>query len=178
MSVFGKVEEFNGSKEDWPQYVERLGHFFAANDITEDDKKKEIFLAVVGPAMFNILRNLLAPKKPGDHTYKENVEVLAKHFKPSPSEIVERFKFHSRFRKQEESVSTFVAELCSLSKYCNFGDTLEVMIRDRLVCGINDDGIQRRLLAEQDLTYKKAVELAQSLETALQNMKDLKTKKD
>ena len=71
-----------------------------------------------------------------------------------------------------------MAELHSLSEYCNFGDTLEVMIRDRLVCGINDDGIQRRLLAEQDLTYKKVVELAQSLETAMQNMKDLKTKKD
>ena len=55
---------------------------------------------------------------------------------------------------------------------------MEVMIRDRLVCGINDDGIQRRLLAEQDLMYKKAVELAQSLEMAVQNMKDLKTKKD
>ena len=91
---------------------------------------------------------------------------------------MERFKFHSRFRKQGESVSTFVAELRSLSEYCNFGDTLEVMIRDRLVCGINDDSIQRRLLAEQDLTYKKAVELAQSLEMAVQNMKDLKTKKD
>ena len=52
------------------------------------------------------------------------------------------------------------------------------MIRDMLVCGINDDSIQRRLLAKQDLTYKKAVELAQSLEMAMQNMKDLKTKKD
>ena len=75
-----------------------------------------MFLSVVGPATFNILRNLISPKKPGDHTYKENVEVLAKHFKLTPSEIVERFKFHSRFRKQGESVSTFVAELRSLSE--------------------------------------------------------------
>ena len=71
-------------------------------------------MAVVGPATFNILRNLISPKKPGDHTYKENVEVLAKHFKLTSSEIVERFKFHSRFRKQGESVLTFVAELRSL----------------------------------------------------------------
>ena len=44
MSAFGKVKEFEGSKEDWPQYVEQLGHFFAANDITEDDKKKKNLL--------------------------------------------------------------------------------------------------------------------------------------
>ena len=40
------------------------------------------------------------------------------------------------------------------------------MLRDRLVCGINDDSIQKRLLEESNLTYKKAVELARGLETA------------
>ena len=148
--------------------------FLGVNDITEDGEKMEIFLAVVGLATINILRNHIAPKKPGDHTYKETVEVLVKLFKPTPLEIVEQFKFHSHFRKQGEFVSTFVVELRSFSEYCNFGDTLEVMIRDRLVSGINDDSIQRRVLAEQDLRYKKAIELAQSLETAVQNMQDLK----
>ena len=30
-AVFGKVGEFDAAKEEWPQYVERLGHFFQAN---------------------------------------------------------------------------------------------------------------------------------------------------
>ena len=33
--VFGKVEEFDGNREDWTQYVKRLGHFFDASSITE-----------------------------------------------------------------------------------------------------------------------------------------------
>ena len=37
------------------------------------------------------------------------------------------------------------------------------MLRDRIVCGINDPCIQRRLLAESELTYKSAFELARSL---------------
>ena len=36
-----------------------------------------------------------------------------------------------------------------------FGDSLEDMIRDRLVCGISEETIQKRLLAESKLTYKK-----------------------
>ena len=48
------------------------------------------------------------------------------------------------------------------------------MLRDRLVCGINDDGLQKRLLAEPDLTYVKAVDLAQRNETASQQVQDLK----
>ena len=137
---------------------------------------RAVFLSVVGASTYRILRNLVAPKKPGEKTYDELIDALSSHFKPTPSEIVERCRFHSRARKPGESVATFVAELRSLSEFCNFGDTLDTMIRDRLVCGINDDAIQRRLLSEPGLTYTKSVELAQSMETAAQNVKELKTK--
>ena len=52
------------------------------------------------------------------------------------------------------------------SKHCNFGQPLDDMLRDRLVCGISDGTLQRRLLAEPDLTLKKALQLAQAQETA------------
>ena len=38
-AMLGKLEEFDATKEDWPQYVERLGYFFKANGITEAGKK-------------------------------------------------------------------------------------------------------------------------------------------
>ena len=40
------------------------------------------------------------------------------------------------------------------------------MLQDRMVCGIADGHVQRQLLAEPDLTLKKALELAQAQETA------------
>ena len=100
------------------------------------------------------------------------------HFCPALSEIIERFKFHRRSRQPGESVCTFIAELRLLSEFCNFGDTLDVMIRDRLVCEINDVTIQKRLLAEPGLTYKKAVKIAQAAETAAQSLKELRGKPD
>ena len=135
-------------------------------------------MTVVGPATYKLLRNLVAPEKPVAKSYEQNVKALSDHFRPTPSEIVERCKFHSRFRKPEESVATFVSKLRCLSEFCNFGTTLEVMIRDRLVCGIKDDSIQRRLLAEPKLTYKRAVELAQGMERAAENVQELKGEKN
>ena len=44
------------------------------------------------------------------------------------------------------------------------------MLRDRLVCGINNEWIKQRLLAEAKLTYAKALELVKGLETAAQNI--------
>uniref|UniRef100_A0AAQ4NRX0 Gypsy retrotransposon integrase-like protein 1 n=1 Tax=Gasterosteus aculeatus aculeatus TaxID=481459 RepID=A0AAQ4NRX0_GASAC len=47
------------------------------------------------------------------------------------------------------------------------------MLRDRLVCGINDDRIQRRLLSETDLTFEKAFKIAVAAEAASKNVQDL-----
>ena len=117
----------------------------------------------------------MSPDKPGDKDFAVLVDKLSQHFKPTPSEIVERYRFHSLSRRPGESVSTFVSELRSLSEFCNFGGSLDVMIRDRLVCGINDDGMQKkRLLSEPGLTYAKVVEISQGIEMAAQNVKDIK----
>ena len=129
---------------------------------------------MIGPCTFKVLRNLLAPDKPRDKTYAQLVKVLTDHFSPRPSEIVQQSKFYNRSRKPGESISTYAAELHALVAQCNFGETIDAMIRDRLVCGINEDSIQKRLLTEGDkLTLTKAISLAQSYETAVQDAASL-----
>ncbi len=139
-SLLGRLDEFDASKEEWPQYVERVSHFFAANGIDDADRKKSAFLAGIGPTTYTLVRNLVSPAKPGDKSYVELVALLMDHFNPTPSETVQRFKFHSRFRKPGESIATFVSELRSLAEFCNFGTTFGNMLRDRLVCGAKFNG--------------------------------------
>ena len=52
------------------------------------------------------------------------------------------------------------------------------MILDRFFCGINDTGIQKRLLTETGLTYVKAVEITLNVKTAAQSMQELCVKLD
>ena len=171
----GKIDEFDSATEEWKQYEERLGHFFSANGIDKDEKKRAVLLTLIGPTTYKLLSNLIAPQKPGGVEYSSLVKTLADHFSPTPSEIVQRFKFNSRSRRQGESVATFVAELRAIAAWCNFGETLEAMLRDRIVCGINDSTIQKRLLAESKLTYQQELDLARGLETAAKNVKELRT---
>ena len=63
-------------------------------------------------------------------------------------------------------MSDYVAELRNLSRFCNYETRVDTEIRDQLVCGINDVGVQRKLLSEKELTFKRAVELAIGVETA------------
>ena len=50
------------------------------------------------------------------------------------------------------------------------------MLRDRLVCGIANATIQRRLLAESKPTLKTALDLAQAMEAADKVVEDLQKK--
>ena len=52
-------------------------------------------------------------------------------------------------------------------------DTLNEMLRDRLVCGINEDLIQKRMLSVADLTYDSAVKKSLTMEAAMQNTKEM-----
>ena len=64
-------------------------------------------------------------------------------------------------------MAVFVAELQQLSEYCEFGTTLEDMIRDHRV---TNSSIQHRLLAELSLMLQQAHNLAQAMEIAEKNV--------
>ena len=139
--------------------MERLEQFFVANDITGEDKavkRRATFLSLVGRSAYNLLRSLIAPAKPTDKTFGELVSVLTKHYSPKPTEVMQRFRFNSRVRREGESIADYVAELRKLAEFCNYGDSLDKMLRDRLVWGVKDAYTQKKLLAERDLTLATA----------------------
>ena len=171
-AIHGTMSTFDPTLEDWGSYTERLQQYFTANDVAEG-KQKAILLSGCGVATYRLIKNLTAPDKPTDKTFAQLVQLVGEHHNPKPSVIVERFHFNMLTRQQGESVATFIAELRHLTRYCNFGDSLKDMLRDRLVCGIENGPIQRRLLAEPSLTLDKAIEIALAMESADCNAKDL-----
>ena len=53
-----------------------------------------------------------------------------------------------------ESAADYLAHLRQLASTCQFGSFLDEALCDRLVCGVRDPGMQRRLLAEANLSLK------------------------
>ena len=98
---------------------------------------------------------------------------MKNHSQPAPKTIAERFRFYKRDRKGGESVSIYISELRKLSEHCEFGDKLSEYLRDRFVCGLNNERVQQKLLCFKDLTLKKASEKAISFEVASPDAKIL-----
>ena len=174
-ALFGRMDEFIAEKEDWEQYTLRLESFFKVNRVQDAEEKKALLFTVIGPVALRLLRSLIAPDRVENKTFKELMTAMKVHCCPKPSEVVQTFKFNTKVRQPGESVSTYVSQLRTLAEHCNFGEMLERMLRDRLVCGINDPRIQRRLLAIKDLTFEVALQEALGLEAADSNMQTLET---
>ena len=177
MACVGKAPEFDLNVESFGAYPRRLQQYFIANGITGDaqaDKRRAVFLSVVGARTFGLLEDLVAPTPVSECSYDRLVEVLEAHFEPQTSVIVARFRFHSCCRGDQEGMSAFLARLRKLAKPCQFSPgVLEEMLRDRLVCGIKHERLQSRLLSEPHLTLQLAVELAQAHESAAASAAEL-----
>ena len=96
MALFGTIGEFFESKENWSQYAERFEQFLAANDI-QDNKKKSIFLATIGPVAYRTLANLCALRKSAEEEYATLLEHMSTYYNPKPLVTMQRYRFYSRF---------------------------------------------------------------------------------
>lgn len=174
-SSHGSITAFDSKKEDWVSYTQRLDYYFVANDVTTDRKKRAILLAESGPAVFQLIKSLAEDEGTlAAMSYEDLVKLVKEHTQPKPSVIVERYKFNSRIQSKDESIAAYVAALRHLARHCDYGDSLKDMLRDRIVCGIREEGVRKCLLTKKDLKYEKALEIATGMESAEKGSADMK----
>ena len=89
--------------------------------------------------------------------------------------VAERFRFYKRNQSKGETVLAYMADLKKLAAHCNFGGNLNEALRDKLVCGLCNVQIQKRLLSETKLKYSKALEIAVAMETAIRDASELQS---
>ena len=147
--------------------MKRFKHFILANGVMEDAQKLHLFLMLIGASTFKLLSNLIAPQEPGDLSYTQVVKVMS-HFKSKTLKISERFRFYRRSQLRGENVANYLAELSS-----EFGNFFDEALCNKFLCGLTDEAIHRRILAEADLTLTKALTLAQAMETAKKDLKEI-----
>ena len=132
MVTHGSIGEFQHTQEPWQSYVERLQQYFVANDVDAAEKQRAILLSIVGGKTYQLIRNLLGPSpQKGVLTklWKLYGTTTSLCHQSSSSDLTSTLGRANRARMSQR----MCRKLRKLSEYCNFGDTLEDMLRDRLV---------------------------------------------
>ena len=102
--LHGFVAAFDPSQDDWGEYVERLQHYFTANDIDSEDKRRAILLNAVGSSTYRLIRTLVSPDKVTDVSFTNIVGKAKAHFNPKPSPFVKRYEFNTRRQGENEKI--------------------------------------------------------------------------
>ena len=146
--------------KNWKRFVQEYDVFIAAACFGKSKKTQAyILLNLAGSEAIERERTF----NYAEGESKEDPECLKRKFaelcNPQTNVTMERHKFNTRVQERGESIQSFVVDLKNKASTCEFGDLKEEMIKDRLVCGIQNDRLRRNLLREDKLTLKKAIEI-------------------
>lgn len=161
---------------NWEKFKQKFMLYLEASEkISKPDKQKvALLLHCMGDQGIDVYNTFTYT----ENECKDNLQnVLSKfdtYCKPRKNIVYDRFKFFSRSQMNHESVDKYVTELKILAVPCEFGNELENLIRDRLVLGIQDKGLQERLLREPELELKKALDTCRANEASKQQIEEIK----
>ena len=87
-AVYHHVGPFEENTEKFANYAGRYEAFMVANKIAKD-RQVHVFLAVVGPQAYMLLKNLCDPENPNSKSYQDLKQILQAHYQPAPIVIAE-----------------------------------------------------------------------------------------
>lgn len=152
--------------ENWRVFSQNWEQFAAAIEFNKKDElaKIGIFLNEAGTRAIELFHSSLVlsevQKKKFDDVYK----AFEKFCLPKKNEMYESFLFLSRNQREGEKFDSFLIDIKKLVKSCGYDTQNDRMLRDRIVLGINNKKLQKRMLEVDALTLEKAIEMARAEE--------------
>lgn len=101
------------------------------------------------------------------------IEKLENYFNPPKNEVVERYQFFTRTKKQNESIEQYIIILKEKAKSCNFKDITDSIIRDKIVLDTNDKILRKKFFEVDNLDLPKLVAIYNDYNINTEKMKQI-----
>ena len=133
---------------DVEAYLERLECFMTMSG-TQDNKKVSLLSCGLSGVQYETLRDLVAPETPKDAAFDDLTAKLKSHYGSTRNTRMERAKFRSITRGENESVMKFEVRL------------RHDCLVEQFIQGINNKSIAKKLLEKEGtMSLNEAVEIA------------------
>ena len=164
--------------ENFKEWIQSFELYLTATVIEEKAEKVQVatFLHVVDPDAQRVCNTFDIVADDG-----EKIDVLKTKFKaycePRKNLTYIQHVFFTRNQGQHESIDSYVTDLKTKAKPCEFEHVSDGLIRDRIVCGIQNEGCRAGPLRirEEELTLIKAIDICRAQEVSSQQLKSLKS---
>ena len=177
-----------GRPDSWPAWKQRYERYRLCTKLNQEDGILQVsnLIYIMGGDSERVFASFTyedanpaadpaanPPANPADN-YDTVMRKFDEYFIPKRNIMHERAKFYLRQQNEGESIEHFVRSLYELAEYCDFRDHRDENIRDRLVLGIKDRDLTKKLQLETDLTLKKAIDLSRHYEMVTSQVSEQK----
>ena len=154
------------NSEEWPKWKRRFEQYRQASGLAEKGEERQVstLLYCLGEDAEEVLDTTRISDE-DRKKYQKVIDAFDKHFKVKKNIIYERARFNQRSQLPGESADRFITEVHRLAENCEFGGMKDELIRDRLVVGIWDSALSKRLQLESELTLDKAKQFIRQRES-------------
>lgn len=160
-------QQFSFKPADWPNWRVNFERFRIASGLNKEDDYQQIYtlINVMGREAYHIRRTFTFRATEDRTEYETILWKFDTYFFPPRINVVrERYIFNMRDQNRGETGEQFIDALHKLSKTCEFGAMKDELIRDRIIAGIADSNLSRKLRYTAKLTLRKAIEIVQDYE--------------
>ncbi|KAG8125191.1 hypothetical protein E2320_020448 [Naja naja] len=95
--------------------------------------------------------------------WKELQKMLEEHYAPAALPLAHRLDFYRREQKPCETINDYLTNLRDIAAGCEF-ENVEITLRDRIVVGMRDLRLQRKLITKKSISLKEVMEEARAAE--------------
>ncbi|EFA13231.1 hypothetical protein TcasGA2_TC004271 [Tribolium castaneum] len=127
-------------------------------DEATEKRKIALLLNLIGEDAQELMNNFVWATAEERGNFRAVVNKFKDYCQPLKNITIERFNFNSIVQREGETFDSFVTELQNKVATCEFGTLKEGLIRDRIVYGIRDKALQKRLLREPNLLLADCIQ--------------------
>ncbi|KYN40815.1 hypothetical protein ALC56_04705 [Trachymyrmex septentrionalis] len=155
-------------KEDFIIFMNLTGYIDKPNEVRANLLKNRI-----GKVGIDAIQNFSFDNVEDKDNMDILIQKLENYFNPPKKEVVERYNFFTRAKKQNESIEQYINILKEKAKNCNFNDMLDSMIRDKIILETHDKILRKKFFEADNLDLSKLVAIYHDYNINTEKMKQV-----
>ena len=160
--------------ENWRNWKQRFDNFLIAKEAHKKDDmiKIAMLLTCIGPEALDRYNNFTYEEDEDKKKYAIVVKKFETHFKGLKRTVFSRYQFWTHPRGESQPFQEYLTNLQNMAKACDFTEG-ENMVRDKVVFSTKEKPLKERLLHEENLTLKRAIDLCIAFETTQDEVRSM-----
>lgn len=162
------ANNWNSWKEDFIIFMKVTGYINKPNEIRANLLKNRI-----GKVGIDAIQTMTFDKPEDKDDMDILIAKLEEFFNPPKNEVVERYNFFTRDKKQNETIEQYINILRGKAKTCNFNDMTDSIIRDKIISITQDKILRKKFFETKNLDLEKLAVIYNDYNMNIVKMKQL-----